>query len=874
MKSLRRLRAWFGKEKLDAEMSEEMRAHVELQAAENERRGMAPEEARYAALRSFGGVEQIKERARDQRGWVWLEQTGQDLRHAVRQLRRAPSFTGVAILTLALGIGSCTAIFSVIDRVLLHPGGVPDEARLVVLRENRAPDLTDFPASPPNYADWEARLTSFESLAASRPARVNFTGSGEPRPLAALRVTGRHFDVHAIKPLHGRLLNPGDCLPGKDHVAVVSQAFWVRALGGSAEAINRPLQLDGETYDIVGVAPSGFGEDEKLDVWLPLKFAGDKLSTYRSNHYLAVRGRLKPGVSVAAADAELKLLAAQLAKNFPDTNRNWGAFVMPVRAYELRDVRTVLFVLFGAVAGVLLIACANLANLLLARATARQREISVRTALGASRSRIVRQLLAESVLLALVGGSGGVLVAAWGLQALLALAPASLPNVQDAQLNGLVLGVALALSFVTGIGCGLVPAFLATRANPGEALKKGAPTATDGGGRRRLRDALVVAEIAAAVVLLVGAGLLTRSFVRLASVGPGFELEHATALNLALPNQKYPSHGQRLAFADALLDRIGNLPGVQAVGVTNVLPLAGGTTTAYGVVGRPVRDAANPPLAAFYAVSPGYFQALGIALLRGRVFSPRDREASPHVVVINRTFARLHFPGEDPIGKQIWLSLGQGVCEIVGVVADVTQGGLDRMTTPQVYGPFTQSPLFTGWFNVVVRSTAMPREVMHGLREAVYAVDKDQAVASVRPLEEVFAMVVARQRFATALLGVFSLVALAIAAVGIYGVMAYNVTRRTAEFGVRLALGAGPRDIVALVLGHGGRLIGLGLLGGLAGTFAATRTLQSLLYQTSAHDPLTLGGIAVLLAAVAALACWFPARRATRVDPIEALRAE
>ena len=470
---------------------------------------------------------------------------------------KSPGFAAVTILTLALGIGACTAIFSVVNAVLLRPLDYPDPARLVVIRETQLPDFPEFSVSPPNYLDWEKQTKSFENLAAYSGSRINLTGDGEPQQLIGVKATAHYFDVYGIKPALGRTFLPEEDAPGKNHVVVLSYPFWQRVFGGAADVVGRPIQLNGEPYTVVGVAPLGFGIASKVDAWMPMAFEPEETANdNRGAHYLNVAGRLRPGVTVAQAEAELKVLAAQLATQYPDSNKGWGIFMMPLQDYSVRDVRTVLYTLLGAVGCVLLIACANIANLLLARATARHREISIRAALGASRARLVRQLLTESVLLALCGGLAGMLLARWGLDALLALAPANLPRVTDIHLDAGVLVFSLALSVITGLVFGIAPAWLAARADVNEALKQGSRGSTEGGARGRLRSALVVIEVTFALMLLGGAGLLARSFMQLAHVDPGFTPENATVLRLSLPQKKYALPEQQNAFADALLERV------------------------------------------------------------------------------------------------------------------------------------------------------------------------------------------------------------------------------------------------------------------------------------------------------------------------------
>jgi putative ABC transport system permease protein len=797
-----------------------------------------------------------------------------EIRYALRQLVKAPSFTAVAIITLALGIGACTAIFSVVNTVLLRPLDNPDADRIVIIRETQLPQFPEFSVSPPNYLDWEKQAKSYEHLAAYAGATLNMTGDGEPQRLTAIKATAHYFEVMGIKPVLGRMLLPEEDAPGKNHVVVLSYGFWQRVFGGARDIVGKAIQLNGEPYNVVGVGPAGFSVSSKLDVWTPMAFKPEETANdARGGHYINVVGRLKPGVSVAQARAELTVIADQLAKQYPDPQKGWGIFMMPLQDYLVRDVKPVLYTLLGAVGCVLLIACANLANLLLARATARHREISIRAALGAGRGRLIRQLLTESVVLALCGGAAGVLLARWGLDTLLALAPTSLPRITEIHLDSGVLFFSVALSVVTGLVFGIAPAWLAARTDMNEALKQGSRGSTEGGARGRLRSALVVIEVTLALVLLGGAGLLARSFIQLAKVDPGFNPENATLMRLSVPERKYKEKEQQTAFANALLERVKNLPGVQAVGITHSMPLVGDYVLGFNIEGRPAVDPADLPSTNYYAITPDYFRAMGIRLVRGRVFTAQDDAKAPRVAIINETMARQFFPNEDPIGKRINITNGPDTWrEIVGIVGDIKQYGVDKATSAQSYEPFAQVP-FTS-FNVVIRTKGSPAGLLGSLRPAVYAVDKDQPVGIIRPLEEIMADSIARQRFAMMLLTVFSGVALVIAAVGIYGVMAYNVVQRTGEFGIRMALGAQQRDVLRLVLTQGGKLIGLGLLIGLIATLAASRAMGSMLFNTSAYDPLTLATITVVLATVALVACFFPANRATKVNPIDALRTE
>jgi putative ABC transport system permease protein len=798
-----------------------------------------------------------------------------DLRYAFRQLAKSPAFTVVALLTLALGIGACTAIFSVVNGVLLRPLDYPEPERLLVLKESQLPDFPQFSVSPPDYLDWEKQTKSYASMAAFTGAPLNWTGDGEPQRLVGVKATAHYFETYGVKAVLGRTFLPEEDAPGKNRVVVLSHAFWQRALGGANDVLHRTLQLNGESYTVIGVAPPDFGLASKVDAWVPMAFApAETAADNRGSHYINVTARLKPGVTAVQADAEIKLLAAQLARQYPASNKGWSAFATPLLDYTVRDVRAVLYTLLGAVACVLLIACANIANLLLARATARHREISIRAALGAGRGRLMRLFLTESIVLALLGGIAGVLLARWGLDLLLALAPANLPRVASISLDGSVLAVALGLSVFTGLFFGLAPAWLAARTNINEALKQGARGSTEGGGRGRLRSLLVIFEVAASLVLLVVAGLLVRTFIQLAHVDPGFVPAHATVLRLSLPGGKYGKPEQQVAFAGALVEKLRALPGVQAAGLAQSMPLVGDYVLGFNLEGQPRPDDADLPNTNYYSVTPDYFHAMGIRLIKGRLFTERDDARSPRVAIINETLARQYFPHVDPIGKRMNITTNGPDTwrEIVGIVGDIRQYGVDRPTSNQSYEPFAQAPFDD--LNVVIRSDGTPAALLGSLRPAVYAVDKDQPIGSIKPLEEILSGSLARQRFAMTLLTVFSLVALVIATIGIYAVMAYNVTQRTGEIGIRMALGASRGNVLRLVFLQGGRFVAVGLVVGLASSLVLTRFLGSMLFGVSAHDPLTFLGLAVLLSVVAAVACLVPARRATKVDPIVALRAE
>ena len=796
-----------------------------------------------------------------------------DIRYAIRQLFKSPGFTAVAILTIALGIGACTAIFSVVNGVLLQPLNYPHPEQIVAVREKQTPKFPEFAVSPADFADFHKQAKTFQYLAAYAGAAMNLTGEGEPQRIIATKATADYFNVYGIQPVLGRTFLPEEDAPGKNNVVVLSNPFWKKIFAGAPNAVNRSIQLNGEPYTVIGVAPPGFGSASKVDAWVPMAFKPEELSNEeRGAHYVVVSGRLKPGMTAQQADADLKLIAAQLEKQYPGSNSGWSVFAKPMLEYIVSDIKGVLYTLLAAVGCVLLIACANIANLLLARASARYKELSIRAALGAARSRLIRQMLTESVLLAVIGGAAGVLLAEWALKALVSLAPADLPRTNDIKLDAGVLIFAFGLSLITGLVFGAAPAWLAARANVNDALKQASRGSTEG-GRTRLRGALVIAEVAVSVVLLTSAGLLIRSFSQLQHVDPGFNPSNAAVVRLTLPQKKYAEKSQQIAFSDAVLARVRALPGVESAGVATVVPMIGDMVLSFNIDGRPAPPPGQEPSTNFYTVTPDFFHAMGIRLVRGRLFTEQDNAQAPGVTIINETFARQHFPNEDPIGKRVNINRDKGQwAEIVGIVRDVVQYGLDKTIPSQAYEPFAQRP--DRGVNIVVRTSGSSAALMSSLRPAVYAVDKDQPVASIQPLEEILSESVASQRFGMLLLSIFSGVALVIAAVGIYGVMAYTVVQRTGELGIRMALGAQRGDVLRLVLLHGGRLIGAGILLGLVATFATSRAMRAILFQTSVFDPATISGITVLLAMVAFVACLIPAVRATRVSPIESLRTE
>jgi putative ABC transport system permease protein len=795
-----------------------------------------------------------------------------DLRFAVRLLGRSPGFTAVATLTIAVGIGACTAIFSVVDGVLLRPLAFPEPDRVMAIRETFLPRITDSSVASGKYLVWRDQARSFESLAAFEGAAHNLTG-GPDRPVhvAALRMTANALPTFRVQPLLGRNFLPEEEAPGKNRVAIVAHGLWQRQFGGHPGVLGTSIQLDGRSHRVVGVMSRESPLPEEVEVVTPLGFdEGDRHNF--GGHSLQVLGRLKQDATVEQARAELAVMQERIGQQHG--RKGWGIKVNPLLESAVADVRPVLMSLLGAVGLLLLIACANVANLLLARATGRAREIAVRAAIGANRRRLVRQLLLESVLLGLLGGGLGVLIAQGGLSALLALAPENLPRLSQVAVDWRVLAFSCALALLTGMGFGLAPALQATQVDLNRTLREGGRGGGDGGQRGRLRSALVVGEVAIALMLLAGAGLLMRSFARLSSVSPGFRPEDALVVNLHLPGARSgmaADGGEQVAFASEALRRLATLPGVTGVGLTQRVPFAGGQ----GLAGMEVEGRKFPPgdkpITNHYTISADYLKAMGIPLLRGRAFDARDGAGGRRVALINEAVARKVFGGRDPLGKRINITNGPDAWrEIVGVVGDIRNRRLDAGVTLQTYEPFAQQP--GDRLSFIVRTAGPVLGLAEAVRSAIYAVDPQQPIARIRPLTDFVAESIARQRFAMSLFAVFSALALLLAAIGIYGVMAYSVRQRSGEIGIRMALGAQSSEVLVQVLAQGGRLIGLGVLVGLVGAFAFSRLLASLLYGVSAHDPLTMLSIALLLSAVAAVASLVPARRAAKLDPMTALR--
>jgi putative ABC transport system permease protein len=784
----------------------------------------------------------------------------QDLRYAVRQLRAHPGFTLVAVLTLALGIGANSTLFTIINAVLLRPLPYPESERIAsVSRVVNGVDQGQ--VVHPEFLAWEGETRSFEALAAHAPTSATLTGAGEPEELRGAHVSANFFHVLRVQPTLGRLFTPDEQAPGAAEAVLLSHSLWTGRFGAAPGVLGRTITLSGKSAVVVGVLPPGFSFPGDPQYWVPLRPPPVGGAIF----YWWAIGRLRPGISLAQASTELAGIQRGVQAGLPwfidQAERRATVNVITLHERLYGDARPVLLMLLGAVAFVLLIACANVANLLLARAEARRREFAIRTALGAGRWRIVRQLLVESVLLALLGGGLGLLVPIWALDLFVAVSPASVGRVEGIAVDGAVLAFTLAVALVTGMLFGLAPAFAVSPAGPHEALKEGGLRVGDAAGRGRLRRALVVVELTAALVLLIGAGLLLRSFERLTSVDPGFRSDRLLAMDIHLPGSRYRDDAARNRFFQELVERVRGMPGVEAAGLGDALPLRGFHHMA---------KVGDGPRVAISSVDSEYLRTLGITLRAGRSFGPADQADATPVAIVNATLARALFPGLEPIGRK--LDLGGQRVTIVGVAQDVVQRGLDVPTEPQLYRPLRQtshSPTV-----LVVRSMSEPAALVEPIRRAVRAIDPEQLFSRVHTMDRVLADSVAPRWFNALLLGLFAGVALLLAAVGLYGVMAHLVTQRTHEIGVRIALGARHSDVMRLVVRQAMGLIGIGTVLGLGLSLGLTRVVRTLLYQVSPTDPLTFASVPVLLAAVAGLACWLPARRATRVDPMVALRAE
>ena len=876
----RRVRALFRSDRVHEEIEAELMFDLEMRTEENIRRGMNTEEARREALRRFGNMTRIKEQGYDVRGGRWLETTWLDVRYGVRTLVKKPTFTAVAILTLALGIGANTAIFSVVNSLLLRPLPFKDPDRLVQIWGNNVKrGRNEIPASYPDFTDWRTHAASFEQIAAFADSSFNFIGVGEPERIRGEIVSPAFFSMLGIDPLLGRTFAPDEDRPGKDQVVVITNRLWERLFTSDPNIVGRSINLNHKVFVVIGVVAADAQRAllaEDIELFVPISH-GLGLEE-RGAHYLRVTARLKPDVTLDQVRTEMDTLASQLAQQYPATNGNLGARVVSLREQVTGSYQTSFMVMLGAVAFVLFIATTNVANMLLARAISRQKEIAVRIALGARRARIVRQLLTESLVLALIGGALGFLVSLLGVALLVGLSPADIPRIKEVTVDSWVFGFTVAVSLLTGFVFGLAPALQSSRPNLNEFLKEGGRSAVAGVGRQRTRSLLVVMEIALSLVLLVGAGLLAKSFLRLQSVSPGFNAEQVLTMQLDFSGPNYKTGTQVRVFQSELLERVKQLPGVRSASTRSFVPIAPDAEFAYlmfTIEGRP-REIGNHPVAFQNSVSPDYFKTMMIPVVRGREFDDRDVKTSQQVAIINETLARKYFPGEDPIGKRITMDdepyTAESWMTIVGVVGDTKPRSLESEPVAEMYMPFSQAT--QGFLALMIRTADDPGSVASGVRGQVLEMDKNLPVYGLRTLDTILYEAVATPRFRTLLISIFAGVALALAAVGIYGVISYSVTQRTHEIGIRMALGANRGDVLRLVVGQGLTLAVMGVAAGLLASFFLTQLLSSLLFGVSATDTIIFASVSLSILAVALAASCLPAYRATKVDPMIALRYE
>jgi len=872
-----RVRSLFRKSEVDAELSEELRFHLEREARKNEAAGMSKEEAQRSALVEFGGAEQVKEECRDERGVNALENFVQDLRYGLRLMWRSRGFTLVAILCLALGIGANTALFSVVNGVLLRPLPYPDPTSLVVISAVNQKTEQIFPLCDADFLDWRSQNQSFGAVAAfSSGNRFNISGSGIPQQVSGGFVTAEYFSVLGVGPVLGRTFLPNEDLEASPRLAVLSYGLWQSRYGSNPSVIGQQIVLNGSNSTVIGVMPRNFLPSSETQLWVNLAI---KPPNRRGPYYLTGEARLKPGATLEQARANLTAIARRIEEQNPLTNSHMTFRAVPLEEAIVGDVRPALLVLLGAVGFVLLIASANVANLQLARASVRAREVAIRAALGASRARITMQLLTESILLAAMGGLFGLLLAKLGVKLLINLGPSSLPRLDEVRIDAHVLVFTCVLSLSSGILFGLVPALAGGRSDLNKSLREGGRSLAEGHHRSRARGVIVVAEIALSLVLLIGGGLMLKSFYRLQTVNPGVNASNALTMQISLPQRHYDDN-KTIAFYRQLLEKLQTLPRVESAAVGMALPPNLLEITDYFTVeGQAETSERDLGLADLVFVSPDYFRALGVPLITGRYFTGGDRADAPKVVLINQMLARHYWPNQSPVGKRIKTGGAERPnnpwMEIVGVVGDVKYSGLDGAPEMVLYWPAEQFAWQSMY--VVLRTSPTlgdPTVLASAVQNTVWSLDKDVPVAHIRTLEQLLSESVQQPRFRTVLLEVFALIALSLATVGIYGVLAYSVSQRRHEIGIRIALGAQRRDVLALVVGQGMLLTLIGATIGLALALALARFLSSLLYAVRPTDPAIFMISPLVFACVALLACYIPARRAMCVDPMVALRYE
>jgi len=867
--------------RVDADFSQELQQHLEMLAEENIRMGMPFEEARRAAKVRLGGMTQLRETHRELHGWLALETFFQDIRYALRTLRKSPGFTLVCVLTLGLGIGASTAIFSVVNAVLLRPLPYPNHEQLVRIEERHAggsglgaPTLDFANATYANFNDFEREAKTIENTSAFRVWSFNLTGDGEPEQVPGALVSENFFAALGSKPALGRMIAPEDDAPGQDnHVAVLSYGLWQSRFGANPEIIGKMVRVSAEDYRVVGVMPRGFDYPENSEIWCPLVPRGQFHGNRRA-HLLTVIADLRSGEAIGNAQGEISAIAEQIEKQNPGVDPEMTVAAVSLKKSVVAPVQPALLILIFAVGLLLLMACANLANLLLARASSRQKEFAIRLAIGAGRTRLARQLITESLVVAILGAGLGLGVAAWSLQFIASLNSQGMPRFGEISIDWRVLGFTLLISLFTGLLFGLAPALSGTKMDLNISLKEGSAAST-GGSRRGSSQTLVVPQFALAVVLLVGAGLLGNSFARLLRVNPGFNQNGVLSLGLFLSPVEYPERDVKSAvLLQQILASVRSVPSVRSAGLVSALPITGGPDTDFVIEGRPVPPANDEPSADIRSIDPSYFRTMGIPLLAGREFTDADNATGKRVMMINETMARQYWPRENPIGQRVTMKdWGPPLTgEIVGVVGDVKTNGLDAAVGAMIYWPYFQFPQL---FNtLVVRSKGDVFRLVPAVKAAIWAVDKNQPISKIETLEQVLSDSLARRRLYMILLGVFAGAALLLASVGIYGVMSYSVNQRMQEMGIRIAVGAERRDVLRLVLGQGARAALLGIAVGITAALVLTRVMASLLFGVSATDPLTFLAVATLLTLVALAASYIPARRAMRVDPMVALRHE
>jgi putative ABC transport system permease protein len=875
-----RIKALLNRKQLDRDLEDELAYHLDMRAQKNRNAGMNAEEARCAARRTIGNTSQLKEISREMWTFAWFETFWQDVRYAARVLGSKPAFTAVIVVTLATGIGANSAVFSVVNSVLLESLPYRQENRLVMVWETDARSGHDHNVvAPANFLYWQDHNTVFEQMAAFYDDTSTLTGEGEPEQIPSQGISTNLFPLLGISPILGRDFSTDEGQRGHNHVALLGYGLWQRRFGSDRGIVNKTIKLDGLSFLVAGVmppnvtlfAPKGSLSGKVAELWYP--YGWRKEDRKPKGRWMSAVARLKPGVKLVQAQTQVEGLVTEITSMYPDFEAGWGVNLVPVHQDMVSSIRPTALVLLGTVGFVLLIACANVANLLLSQAASREREIAVRSALGASRWRITQQLLIESVLLAVLGGALAILAARWTISALVLLIPKEL-HLASIDLNWPIVVFTACISLLTGLLFGIVPALDATRANSSDALREGGRSETGARGHR-LRNVFAVAQISLSLVLLAGAGLLIRSFVRLSSVDPGFNPRNLVMARIDLPSAKYPKNAQYVDFFQRLLEQVRVIPGVRAATTNNSFPLTGMTPgTSFNIIGKPTPPAGQDRVTEVQIVGSDYFHTMGIPVRRGRTFTDREETLMSHVVMISEQLARQFFPDEDPLGQKVIIDMKDKnePCEIVGIVADVKRAGLDTVPVAMSYWPHAELPFSS--LMLAVRTDGDPLAKVGAIRDIVHRMDPDLPLSGVLTMDQSLSESVARQRFGAVLVGILAGIALFLAAIGIYGVVAHAMSLRTREFGIRMAMGAEAGDVGWLVFRHGMTLAGVGVAVGVAAALGLTQLIRGLLFGVSAHDPETMAEVIAFLVAVTLAACWIPARRATHTDPLVALRYE